>query len=143
MQPRHRSHLRSTQSTIREHLAAIRQVVTSGESPGGGRSAPLPPNQREPLLAVLDRLEASLAEVMQALAPERTRASGEPREAAGARMWASILLRTVAELVRDLSPEVMGRRYGAADPAAAAALREAVPRLLREIGHGLDLLNGQ
>jgi hypothetical protein len=143
MQPRHRSHLLSTQSTIREHLAAIRQVVTTGESPGGGRSAPLPPNQQEPLLAVLDGLEASLEEVVQTLAPQGAGARGEPRDAAGARMWASILLRTVAELIRDLSPEVMGLRYGAADPAAAAALREAVPRLLREVERGLHLLNGQ
>jgi hypothetical protein len=143
MQPRHRSHLRSTQSTIREHLAAIRKVVTTGESPGGGRSAPLPAAQREPLLAALDGLEASLAEVMQALAPERAGAGVERHDAAGARMWASILLRTVAELVRDLSPEAMERRYGVVAPAAAAALREAVPRLLREVERGLDLLNGQ
>jgi hypothetical protein len=140
MQPQHRSHLLSTESTIREHLAAIRKVATTGESPGGGRSDPLPAGQEEPLLAALGDVEASLCEVVQALAPERINVKGEQRGAGGARMWASILLRTVADLVGDLDPEVMARRYGAVEPAAAAVLREAVPRLRGDLERALQLL---
>jgi hypothetical protein len=142
MHPQHRSHLLSTQSTIREHLAAIRKVATTGVSPGGGRSAPLPVATRAQLLEVLDRLEASLSEIVQVLALERTPRGDECQDAGGARMWTAVLLRTVAELVGDLDPEVMQRRYGSTSPAAARALREAVPHLLAEVERGVALLSG-
>jgi hypothetical protein len=140
MQSQHRSHLLSTESTIREHLAAIRKVVTTGESPGGGRSRPLAVTQREPLLAALEGVEASLAGLVRGLLPEASRDGVGSQGAGGARVWASILLRTVADLVRDLSPEVMERRYGRVDPAAATTLGEGVPRLPDEIERGLALL---
>ena len=140
MQAQHRSHLISTHSTIREHLAGIRKVVTTGESPGGGRSVPLPVRQREQVLAMLNNLEASLTGMVQLLVPDIAEAEGERQDAGGARMWASILLRTIAELVRDLSPEVMSQRYGTIGPAAAETLREGVPPLLDEIERGLALL---
>ena len=140
MQTQHRLHLTSTESTIRQHLAEIRKVVTTGESPGGGRSIPLPVCQRDQLLAVLDDLEASLRQMMQLLALDGEDADSKGHDRGGTQMWASLLLRTVAELVRELSPEVMARQYGGLDPCAAAALRETVPRLLQEVERGLGVL---
>jgi hypothetical protein len=139
VQPQHRAHLLSTRSTIQEHLAAIRKVATTGDSPGGARSEPLPAGQRDELLAVLGRVEASLTALLQGLAPEAAESEGA-RDAGGARLWTAILLRTVAELVADLDPEVMERRYGPADPATAAVLREAVPRLCRDLDRALRIV---
>jgi len=140
MRTQHRLHLTSTESTIRQHLAEIRKVVTTGESPGGGRSIPLPVCQRDQLLAVLDDLEASLRQMMQLLALDGEDADSKGHDHGGTQMWASLLLRTVAELMRDLSPEVMERHYGVLDPSAAATLQQAVPHLLQEVERGLDVL---
>lgn len=140
MQAHYRSHLLATESALREHLAEIRKVVTTGESPGGGRSQPLPERQRAQLLAILEGLETSLTALMRRLGLDRDSEGTNPR-AGSARMWASLLLRTMAELLRDLRPEVMERRYGAADPAVAETLRETLPGLAAEIARGIDLLS--
>ena len=140
MQTQHHAHLRSTESTIREHLAAIRKVAMTGESPGGARGRPLPDYPRDELLTVLEGVEAGLSDLVRLLVPEDPGIGGEDRDTGGSWMWVAILLRTVAELVRDLSPELMARRYGALDSASVAVLRERIPRLLHEIDRGAGLL---
>lgn len=140
MQPQHRSYLISTESTIRTHLAEIRRLITTGASPGGSQGKPLPVEQCDQLLTALDRLESSLTEVIRNLVPDSEDARSKSLDGGNTRMWASLLLQTVAELIRELSPEVIAGRYGAITPVVETSLTQAVTRLLGETESALELL---
>jgi hypothetical protein len=55
-------------------------------------------------------------------------------------MWASILLRTVEELVEDIHPKEMSRHYGEIGEGEAELLREKVEPVLATIRRGMKLL---
>jgi len=127
---RHRSHIVSTYTTVLQHLADARQMITTGKSPGGGRVAPLPDPLQGEMLARFDAISAALGNLVHAFVPNWESMSGEVGGPAATRMWLSILLRTVDELVRDLCAERMGKHYGAVDAEEAGALGEAVEAVL-------------
>jgi len=133
----HISHMTSTYTTVLQHLAEIRQVA-SGKSPGGARLAPLPRPEMERLSASLDDLRARLERVLRALVPDLERAVGDSGDVAATRMWVNILLRTVEELVADLLPARMQRRYGAIGRAEAQRLHADIEDVLSVI-RGLHL----
>jgi len=136
----HKSHLFSTYTTILQHLAEIRQVMTAVKSPAGARVKPLPEPLRDKLLAVLDSAAADLEEVVRTFVPDFERATTEVGGIAATRMWASILLRTVEELVEDIHPKEMGRHYGEIGEEEADLLREKVEPVLARIRKGMKLL---
>jgi len=130
MLDQHRSHLVSTCETVAQHLGEVRQVVTSGKSPTGGLVRPLPEPVRARLLAKLDELAARVDELHRSFAPSSRRPTDQADEPGAARMWVSILLRTIEGLMRDLLPERMGRQYGHLEPAQAANLEADVNEIL-------------
>jgi hypothetical protein len=140
MLTQHRSHLFSTYTTILQHLAEIRQVVTAGKTPAGARVQPLPEPLRGKLLALLDSAAAGLEEAVKAFVPDFERATTEVGGVAATRMWASILLRTVEELVEDIHPKEMSRHYGEIGEGEAELLREKVEPVLATIRRGMKLL---
>jgi hypothetical protein len=137
----HRSHVGATCATVRQHLEEIRDLVTVGKSPAGGRVAPLPQSLRGPVVALLERVAADLDRVMRLAAPERPPASGDAADGAATRMWASILLRTAEELVADLDPDRMQRRYGKLEPGEAAALNRQMERVLAGLRETIALVD--
>jgi hypothetical protein len=136
-----RSHVLSAYATVIQHLAEIRKVAATGETPGGSRTAPLPNPPRDQVIKIVEAIGASLTETLQALAPDQDARSADSKDSAGSRMWAIILFRTVEELLKDLNPEIMERRYGTLDPREAAILRNMVSELLNEINQGINLLS--
>jgi len=136
----HKSHLFSTYTTILQHLAEIRQVVTAGKSPTGARVKPLPEPLRDKLLALLDGAAADLEKAVRTFVPDFERATTEVGSLAATRMWASILLRTVEELVEDIHPKEMSRHYGEIGEEEADLLREKVEPVLASIRKGMKLL---
>ena len=133
MKQHHRSHLISTYTTALQHLDEIRQAAVAGKSPGGGLLTPLPEPLRDRLVAGLDAIAAGLEEVVRAFVPDGQRAAAEPAGPAATRMWISILLRTVEELVHDLLPARMSRKYGALEAAEAAQLEARVESVLASV----------
>jgi hypothetical protein len=140
MLTRHRSHLLSTYSTVMQHLADLRQVATTGKSPAGGQVTPLPEPLRGELLSLVDRVSAAAEETVHLLVPDPKQALGEPGGVAAARMWAAVLLGTAEELIEDLRPEVLGRRYGDLDPQEAGILDEEVRQMLALVREAIRLL---
>lgn len=136
----HRSHLFSTYTTVLQHLAEIRQVVRTGKTPAGGHVRPLPEALRGKLLALLDRVATDLEEAVRTFVPDFERATAEVGGVAATRMWASILLRTLEELVEALHPKEMSRHYGEIGEEEANLLREKVEPVLASIRKGMKLL---
>jgi ElaB/YqjD/DUF883 family membrane-anchored ribosome-binding protein len=129
----HQSHLVSTYTTVLQHFQEIRQAA-AGRSPGGGRVTPLPKPAQEALSSDLDQIAARLEQIVSSLAPDwrRSAQGGGP---GATRMWISVLLRTVEELIEDLLPDRMSKRYGALAPEEAERLArqaEQVLALLRQ-----------
>ncbi len=140
MLAQHKSHIVSTCSTAAQHLDEIRQLATTGKTPGGGHVAPLADQLREPLLAELDVVEAGIDALARSLIPDQGRTGPDTTESGAALMWLSILLRTVEELVRDLSPERVGRCYGALSPAESRRLQSCVDEVLGGLRAAMQLL---
>ena len=129
MLDRHRSHITSTCATALQHLSEIRQLACTGQTPVGGLVSPLPAELRDQLLSALDPLTAAIEGLA---APFASGAEGRRGEAgaSAALMWVSILLRTVEDLLEDLSPGRIGRRYGALGSAEAQRLQVQLSRAL-------------
>ncbi len=130
MQEQHRTHIVSTWSTVGQRLEEVRQVITRGRTPGGTAVAPLPEAVQEELTAALDRFEAQLREFVRQHAPSDAPPGETAADWGAARMWVSVLLRTIQELVEDLLPRRMGRRYGTLPPERAKDVEQSVEAML-------------
>ena len=142
MLEQHKSHIVSTCSTVMQHLAEIRQVATTGKTPGGRQAAALPEQLGESLLTKLDAVAAGLEALVKSSAPDRRKTSAESSGTGASLMWVNILLRTVEELIRDLLPDPMGRQYGALSPVEAGRLQSWVGKVLESL-HEAMLLTEQ
>jgi len=140
MLDRHRSHLVSTYTTVLQHLGEIRQAITAGKSPGGALLTPLAEPLRDQLVDRIDRIAAGLEELVRHFVPEWDRTAAETGGLAATKMWTSILLRTVEELVEDLRPDRMGKHYGEVGQHEAEVLRGKVQEVLATVREGIDLL---
>ena len=143
MLDQHRTHLISTYQTVLQHLTDIRELAVTGKTPGGGKVTPLPEPLRGELLAALSEVAARLEEVVRSFAPGHERALAQPGGPAATRMWISILLRTVEELIQDNRPARMARRYGRLTEEETHALEERVQNALaalRTALHAVDSL---
>ena len=123
-----------------QHLAEIRQVVTTGRTPGGARVAPLPEPSRQQLLASLDRVAAGLEDIAKSFVPAWDGAAEETGGVAATRMWASILLLTIEELVEDLNPDKIGARYGTITEEESRALQGKAESVLAAVRQAMRLL---
>jgi hypothetical protein len=140
MLDQHKSHLVSTYTTVMQHLAEIRQVVSSGESPTGSHLTPLPGPTGERLLSALGSVAGGLEDMLQSFVPNWQVDAGETVGLAAALMWVSILLQTVEELVRDLLPSRMGRKYGPLQRTEAERLQGRVDRVLASVRQAITIL---
>jgi len=140
MLDRHRSHIVSTYTTVLQHLADARQIITTGKTPGGGQVAPLPEPLRSEMLGRLDAISAALGSLVCGYVPNWESMSGEVGGPAATRMWLSILLRTVDELVQDIGPERMGKHYGSVGVGEAGALGESAEAVLAAVRDALGTL---
>jgi hypothetical protein len=140
MRQQHKTHLVSTYATVLQHLEEVRQAVVAGKSPGGGRLTPLSPPARDPLIDSLDAIAARLEDAVRAFTPDLEDALGRTGGEAATRMWVSILLRTIRELVEDLQPARISRRYGDLSSADSRRLDAGVQQVLSEIDRSLSLL---
>jgi len=130
MLQQHASHMISTYTTVLQHLSEIRQAA-AGKSPAGAALVPLPEPERARLAEMLDTLAARLQRLVRAFIGADHGAEAEAQGPSATRMWISILMCTVEELVSDLHPATMQRRYGEMDRAEADRLRAEVEALLR------------
>jgi hypothetical protein len=135
----HKSHLVSTYRTAVQHLAEIRQAVSSGKSPAGSQLTPLPEPARSNFLAGLNRVAAQLEDLLDSSVTDWRKTTGAAGLAA-TRMWANLLLRTVEELIRDLLPSRMSRRYGALKPAECEQLQREVESVLASLSEATFIL---
>jgi hypothetical protein len=138
MLSRHELHLRSTYETSLQHLAEIREILTTGKTPGGAWVTPLPEPARSQLISVLDNALAELEELAAHFLPESER--GRTGGIAATRMWTSALLRTVEELLEDALPVNMRRRYGPLGDVEAGLLEEKLGQVLAELSRGRQLV---
>jgi hypothetical protein len=134
MQERHKSHLISTYTTVLQHLSEISSAA-AGKSPGGLTLPALPEAERERLAAGLDAIARQMKDTVEALAGGRESAAPGAASVGATRMWVNVLLRTVEELIRDLSPARTEKRYGAMPPAEAK-------RLLRDVEAMVSMVRG-
>lgn len=139
MDQQHRSHLVSLYTTILDHLEEIRRLATTGRTPGGAQVTPLAEPKRAELLALLERLEQGLGELIRRHVPDYRRPA--PRGAAATRMWLGALMREVEGLLAEAAPGPMGRRYGELPAAEQATLQADVDTLLTELRQGLQQLD--
>ncbi|MFB3880171.1 MAG: hypothetical protein ACE149_02855 [Armatimonadota bacterium] len=139
MLTRHRSHLYSTCTTALQHLEEVRQAVTAGKSPSGARLSPLPGPARQRLLDALSATATVLEGMMREFAPDESAAQAEPAGASATIMWVNILLRTVEELLSDLSPARTSRRYGALPQAEAQRLQGEVERAVASVRRAMEI----
>jgi len=137
MLPHHKSHLFSTYTTVLQHLSDVRQAA-GGKSPTGEPLVPLPADERKQLIPALDAIGARLGEVISQFAGEHARFALKGGGVSVTRMWVSILLRTVEELIADLQPARMQRRYGGMERSEATELHEHVEELLSLIRDTID-----
>ena len=137
----HKSHIVSTCSTVMQHLAEIRQVATTGKTPGGTQAAALPEQLRAPLFARLDAVAASLEALVESSAPGQNQARSESSGTGTSLMWVNILLRTVEELIRDLLPDSMSRQYGALSSAEATQLESSVASVLESLHEAMLVID--
>jgi hypothetical protein len=139
MLAQHRSHVFSTCTTALQHLEEISQAVTVGNSPSGAKLTPLPEPGRQRLLEALDLIRDGLSDMMHSFASEAAAASAEPAGPSATLMWVNILLRTVEELVGDLAPPRMGRRYGSLGRAEAERLQGQVDATITAVHAAMQL----
>ncbi len=130
MRDQHRTHIVSTWSTVGQRLDEVRQVITRGRTPGGTAVAPLPKPVQDELLQVLDEFEGRLKKFVHQYAPSHPSSGEQPADWGAARMWVSVLLRTIQELIEDLLPQRMGKRYGALPPERAKDVERSVEAML-------------
>ena len=139
MLEQHESHILSTCSTVLQHLAEIRQVATTGKTPGGSEVAPLPDRLREPFLGKLDVVAARLEDLVESSVPDRNKGKPESSGTGAVLMWVNILLRTAEDLIRDLLPDSMSRQYGALSPAEARRLQSGIEGVLGSLHEAMLL----
>jgi hypothetical protein len=143
MLEQHESHIVSTYTTALQHLAEIRQVVTTGETPAGGRVAPWPEPERERLVASVDAVAAGLEAIVRSFAPHWEDMGRRTGGLAATRMWVSILLRTVEELVEEIRPARMSRRYGALGAADVQRLGGQVEGVISSLRSAMRMVSEQ
>jgi hypothetical protein len=143
MEAQHKSHLVSTYTTLLQHLAEIRQVVAEGKTPGGARVTPLPPAQRERLLEILDGLAGEVRGIVETLVPEWQTVSQTTGGLAATRMWTNVLLGTIEELLEDIGPDRMSRRYGRLADADADTIRRRVETALGSVREAMQVVRGK
>jgi hypothetical protein len=143
VEEQHKSHLVSTYTTLLQHVAEIRQVVTEGKTPAGARVTPLPPPQREHLLGILDELASEIRGLVEALLPEWKTASKATGGLAATRMWTNVLLGTIEELLEDIGPDRMGKRYGKLKDADAETIRRRVETALERVREAMEVVGGK
>jgi hypothetical protein len=140
MEAQHKSHLVSTYTTVLQHLAEIRQVVTEGKTPTGARVTPLPQAQRERLLEILDELAREVLDIVEAVVPEWQTTSETTGGLAATRMWANVLLGTIEELLEDIGPERISKRYGRLKDADADTIRRRVETALESVREAMQVV---
>lgn len=137
MREQHKSHLISTYTTVLQHLSEVSKAA-SGKSPGGEALVPLPQPERERLSAGLDAIAGQLKRVLEGFVGGWDSTATGPGGVGVTRMWVNLLLRTVEELIADLSPTRMERRYGKMPLAEAQRLRADVEALLSLVRGMID-----
>jgi hypothetical protein len=140
MLDQHKSHLLSAYTAALQRIEEIRRVAMRGESPSGTPLTPLPGEECQQLLALLNLVSGQLHQALAAVLPD-LEGGGSPAPLSATRMWVNILLRGLHASLADLQPERISRRYGALDQAAAAALGPAVSALLQELSRAIDELH--
>jgi len=142
MKPHQQSHLLSSYLTMEEYIGDLEKVAVQGRSPSGSGPplTPLPPEQwaalEEPLRALLDSARAALEE----LAPEALRRQEQVAGPARTRQWVQVLLGRLEEVIDDLEPDRLGRKYGDLPPEEAARLRAHQQRMKKGVGQARRML---
>ena len=78
---------------------------------------------------------------MRSFAPGETAASAGTAGPGATMMWVNILLRNIEELVNDLAPTRMGRRYGAIPRAEAQRLQGEVEKAIAVVRQAMEVSN--
>ena len=130
MLQQHKTRLISTHLAIVQHLAEIRQVAALGKSPSGSRLAPLPEPAGTELLSALDTIAAQMEELVSLFAADFRQSAQGPPGLPATKMWLSILLRTVEDLISDLSPDRMSSQYGEIEAREAVALQQKLEEIM-------------
>lgn len=144
MKPHQQSHLLSSYLTMEEYVGDLEKVAVQGKSPSGSGPplTPLPPEQwaalEEPLQALLDSARAALEELAPEALAQQEQAAGPART----RQWVQVLLGRLEEVIDDLEPERLGRKYGDLPPDEAARLRVHQQQMKRAVQRAARALGG-
>lgn len=142
MKTHQQSHLLSSYLTMEEYVGDVERVALQGKSPSGSGPplTPLPPEQwaalEEPLRALLNSARAALEE----LAPEALRQQEQTAGPSRTWQWLQVLLGRLEEIIDDLHPERLGRKYGRLLPPEAARLSIHQQRMKKALQQALQAL---
>lgn len=145
MKPHQQTHLLSSFLTMEEYVGDVEKVALQGRSPSGSGPplTPLPPAQwkalEEPLQALLGSARAALEE----LAPEVLRQQEQVAGPARTWQWLQVLLGRLEEIIDDLDPERLGRKYGGLPPDEAARLGHHQQRMKKALQQAFQVLGAQ
>jgi hypothetical protein len=124
----HRRHLFASLLAVEDLVRQMERVGCEGTSPTSGQAlTPLDQDHWEALAAPLKRLQEGLVEAVQRFAPERLAERGAAEGRSVTFYWLSFLLRQIEEeIVDDLEPARMERKFGALEEGEREALTETM-----------------
>ena len=141
MKDQHRVHLLATYDTLCKYVADMRAAAVEGRSPSGMGPPLMPMSEARnaELMGCLERLLQAAEKAAQRYCAEELR--GRRRQGpAATRMWVSILLRTLEDVVRDLAPEHLEGKFGALSAQERSFFSALVSQMRLEIEHAKRLV---
>ena len=135
MDLKHKNHLLSSQMMLKEHIKQIRDIVCEGHPPTGSGSSltPLPPTVQSEITGRLEKISHLLDQVGQKYVRAELEKVGRRQPMSATKMWASMQLMRLREIVTDLAPDVFEKKYGPLAPEEKKYLEKVVDEILQEI----------
>jgi hypothetical protein len=129
-----RGHLFASLLAVNDLIRKMERAGREGSSPASGQAlTPLSAEEWQTLSEILERIRAQMLNAVRRFNEGGLTRHDAPRSRADTLFWLSILLRQMEEeIVEDLAPAQVERRYGALEEAERAALSELVESLHRE-----------
>ena len=133
---RHKNHLISGYLTLQEQIKDIRDTICGGIPPAGAHNSltPLSKDTQNSVIAHLDRVNELFGQLAQKyVANELEKAINKKESASVTKMWASMQLRQLQEIISDMHPEVFEKKYGILESEEREYLKEIIDKILQEL----------
>jgi superfamily II DNA/RNA helicase len=129
-----RGHLFASLLAVNDLIHKMERAGREGRSPASGQAlTPLSAEEWQTLSEILERIRAQMLDAVRHFNEACLVRHNTPRSRADTLFWLSTLLRQMEEeIMEDLAPARVERRYGALEEAERKALSELVEALHRE-----------